>query len=136
MKKVDLENLSPEKRAKILAILNEPIEENQGEQIKKEYLAGVKSIKKSEEYEGIALDTKSSLESDLKSLSKSNAAELAYRRRTGQLRSEEKETYRQLEIMHEDGIWDRIKEVVESRKVIKKEDADSDISYLNEELNR
>lgn len=137
MDNLDLSNVTPEQIEKIKAILNEP---KTNSVVETEYLDGIKKIKQTKDIPSIELDTKIDLDRDIDQLIPQNlGVKMSEKRMKGLLSNADKETYRQLEIIHEEGVekfWGRVKKVVESRKVIDKNDIDSDISYLNDELNR
>ena len=118
---IDLNNVSEEKLAKIKAILAE--DDTKKETIKEEYLSGLKSIKQADDYESIDLDTKGSFEQELSMVGRLDGSNFRSKRERGLLSSDDKTTYSQLESIHESGtpgnFWDKIRNVVESKKNIR-----------------
>jgi hypothetical protein len=118
---IDLNNVSEEKLAKIKAILAE--DDTKKETIKEEYLSGLKSIKQADDYESIGLDTKGSFEQELSMVGRLDGSNFRSKRERGLLSSDDKTTYSQLESIHESGtpgnFWDKIRNVVESKKNIR-----------------
>jgi len=157
MEGIDLNNVSEEKLAKIKAILAEDDAKKdtfgvaakdliqnhkfvndftriigaQNNSIKEEYLTGVKGIKQSEEYESIELDTKGQFEQELSMVGKLDGSGFRLKRERGLLSSDDKTTYSQLESIHESGtpgnFWDKIRNVVESKKHVDISDVDDKI---------
>ena len=118
---IDLNNVSEEKLAKIKSILAE--DDTKKETIKEEYLSGLKSIKQADDYESIDLDTKGSFEQELSMVGRLDGSNFRSKRERGLLSSDDKTTYSQLESIHESGtpgnFWDKIRNVVESKKNIR-----------------
>lgn len=163
MENLDLTSLSPEQREKVLAIVNEnsqpqkPIRSNvmdvirssetpESIKIKEEYLAGLKNVKVSDEYEKMDYDTKSDFNDAISGIANLNtfSSGIAERRRKGQLTHADKVTYKQLEAIHESGspsdFWNKVRGAVESKKHIDLSDVsdelDSDTRRLLNEKNK
>jgi hypothetical protein len=153
MEILDLTSLSPEQREKVMAIVNEQQkaeiaapsttsvmdltrsrETPETARNREEYLAGIKDISKSKEYDNMDYDTKG----DFNDAFYGVEAGISERRRKGQLTRSDKVIYKQLEIIHESGspanFWNKVRGIVESKKQIDLSDVtdelDSDIKKL------
>mgnify|MGYP001358400158 CR=1 FL=1 len=123
MENVDLSNASPEAVEEIKKILENDRKKyptntvtEESNQIREEYLKSIADAK-IKVIEGISLDTKDSFEAELRQIRSGYANRVS----EGRLNSDDRETYRQLNIIHKDGVptfWKRVKNVVESREQI------------------
>ena len=155
MEKLDLTTLSEEQREKVMAIVNEKQiaettqttqprrstmldvlkEQNTSEpnKIREEYLAGVKNIKQSSDLESIELDTKLGFEDELRLVGRgvNPGYDMHERRLKGKLSNDDVVTYKQLEVIHKNGVsnfWNKVKNVVESREVVDMSDVDDKVN--------
>lgn len=131
MENLDLTSLSQEQRDKIMEIVNQG-QKNNSNVIREEYLSGLKNIRKSEDYEGIELDTKSSFDNVFTGSNFNLTADsITNRKIKGKLTQADKVTYQQLETIHESGspanFWNKVKNVLESKVDIKISDVDDKI---------
>lgn len=130
---INLNNVSEEKRRKILEILGD------GQNLESD-LKGLSvrqtnydrdnlSQRNPDDYKAIEIDGNPLFDSEFSNIkTKNNAAALYNRRITGRLTADEAETYRQLYIIHEDGFWDKVKEVVSKKKDILKSEVSDKLS--------
>jgi hypothetical protein len=131
MEFLDLSKLTPKQREQIETIISSnacgDVTPPVNNSIKEEYLSGIKNIKKSEEYDSMDYDTKPEFNTAINSQS----TPIFERRRDRRLTEANKVTYQLLEVIHESGsvsnFWDKVRNVVESKKNISLSEVDDKI---------
>lgn len=131
MEFLDLTKLTPKQREDIESIVgnNKSVENviQSDNSIKEEYLSGIKNVKKSEEYESMDYDTKP----EFNEVMSNQSNPISERKKYGRLTKADKVTYQQLEVIHESGsvsnFWDKVRQVVESKKNINLSEVDDKI---------
>jgi hypothetical protein len=131
---VDLDNLSDEQKGKILQVLRQTNQSNSVAPDEDE-LRSLKSnrVNESQSYEydadGIELDTGQNFDNEFNNIPSSDGYNMQQKRISGRLNERDRETYRQLTLIHQygPGFREMVRRIVESRQEINTDDISDQI---------